>query len=391
MKRFILYFWIIISAFSASAQEDGDSLEVYLLTCSPGTEVYSLYGHTALEVYNKTLHTKVVFNYGIFDFSRPNFAWHFAMGETDYMVAPADYNQFIISYRKRGSHVVAQHLNLTMKEKNRLYKALLVNCMPENCVYRYNYLTNNCTTRVRDIIEQCIDGDVVYDPGSSSARTTYRQIMHHYTRNSPWAELGNDILLGADVDTVLSVRAAMFVPENLQNAFANAVIHSETLDTRPMVLDTEEVQKEGRVVNHPGFPFTPVQCAVALFALCLVILALESFFSHQLWCVDVVLMLAQGVAGCILTFLFLCSEHPTLDSNYQVWLFNPLPLIGIFFVVRAARKKERTVWHGLNFLCLFLFVIFIPWVPQDYSAGIFPVALALMTRPISYFLAYRKL
>lgn len=389
MKRFILYFWITLFSLCSSAAEVGDSLEVYLLTCSPGTEIYSLYGHTALEVYNKTLHRKVVFNYGVFDFTRPNFGWHFAMGETDYFVMPCDYYQFLLEYKKRGSHVVAQHLNLTWKEKNRLFEMLLVNCRPENCVYRYNYLTNNCTTRVRDIIERCIDGDVVYN--EMKERVTYRQIMHRYTVNSAWAELGNDILLGANVDTILSTRAAMFVPENLQGAFAKARIHSESMDTRPMVLDTEVVQGEGRQIDHPGFPFTPVQCAVALFAVCLIILGLESFFSHQMWGVDVLLMSVQGLLGCVLCFLFTYSEHPTLDSNFQIWLLNPLPLLGIYFVVKAARRKERTIWHGLNFMCLFLFVLFIPWVPQDYSAGIFPLALALMTRPISYFLAYRKL
>ncbi len=394
MKRLLALSLLFIAQTFGFLAFSGDvPIEVSLLTCSPGTKSYELYGHTALRVKQRT-GSDLVYNYGVFDFTRPAFTWHFILGECDYMVMPFRYDHFREEYVKRGSGIVSQRLNLTPQEASRLVDLLEENCKPENMVYRYDFYRNNCTTKVRDIIEQAVDGEIVYSRLSKHLfyhrYETYREMIHHYTRNSKWCEMGQDLLLGCKSDTALSPRAMLFLPDCLHDAFARAEIRSDKSDTRPLVLVEETELEKGVQINNPGFYFTPLQCSVIFFALMLFILAMEGFFACQFWPVDVIVMTLQGLAGVLLCFLFLFSKHPTLDSNFQIWLLNPLPLIGMYFVVPAARKSKRTLWHGFNFAWLFFFILFIPWVPQDYAAGVFPVALGLMTRPVSYFLAYRR-
>ena len=377
-----------------SATVRGAEAEVSLLTCSPGVKSYELYGHTALRVKQSGSGIDAVFNYGVFDYTQDNFTWNFILGRCDYMVMPVSYDAFFQEYERRGSSILSQRLNLTEAEAAKLIGLLRENVKPENMVYRYDFYRNNCTTKVRDIVEQAVDGDIVYPEPHLHLmyhrNETYREMIHGYTSHSKWCEAGQDLLLGFHSDTVLSSRAMLFLPEYLSWAYDGAEIRNERKDTRPLVAERKELLQKGRQTDEPGFPFTPLQCSVILFAFSLLVLTLEVFFKRQMWLMDIVLWGAVGVAGLLLCFLFCFSKHPTLDSNFQIWLFNPLPLVGLCYIVPAARKKQRTLWHGFEFAWLFFFILFMPWVPQDYASGVFPLALSLMTRPISYFLAYRR-
>ena len=136
-----------------------------LLTCSPGDEAYSLFGHTALRYCDEANKIDEVYNYGYFSFDSPNFVWRFILGQTDYLVASVPYRIFIIEYAERGSSVVEQVLNLNPQQVERLHALLEENCHPLNRVYRYNYFYNNCTTKARDkFIEAIGEGSaLVYE------------------------------------------------------------------------------------------------------------------------------------------------------------------------------------------------------------------------------------
>lgn len=365
-----------------------DHIEISVLTCSPGTEVYSLYGHTALRCNNISLGQDVVFNFGVFDFNTPNFGWRFALGQTDYMVVGIPYKEFCREYYQRGSSVTGQLLNLNSDEANNIFRALIDNCRPENRIYRYNYLTNNCTTRVRDYIEKHVDGEVVW-PRQDNLKT-YRQMMHEYTTGSLWAQEGNDILLGCNVDTLLNDREALFLPDYLEQAISQAEIRTQNADTRRLLNKSEVLVRKQVQLDHPAFMLSPLQCGVILFVVLMAVMTVEFFVRRQFWIVDIILMLAQGVAGAILLFLFLFSEHPTLDSNWQIWLYNPLPLLAIPIVVKKAMARKRCWWHLFNAVMLVLFIVFMPWIPQTFCQSSFPVALALLTRPLSYHLYYNR-
>ena len=231
----------------------GDSLEVGLLTCSPGTEVYALYGHTAIRVRSCAPGGEDwVFNYGLFSFNRPHFIWRFALGECDYQVGAVPYRYFAEEYAGRGSSVYQQTLNLTAEEKERLWALLLDNLRPENREYRYNFFYDNCTTRARDRIEDAVDGEIVY-PAQDTA-CTFRGIVHQYTADYPWAELGDDICLGAAADRPISAREEMFAPFRMLRYADGAVIRGADGRERPLVLSTHEVVKGSGVEAAAEFP-----------------------------------------------------------------------------------------------------------------------------------------
>ena len=108
-RRLLLLCFIWLSAMTALRAE----VKVSVLTCSPGDEVYSVYGHTALRYRDTSKNLDVVFNYGCFDFSSPNFIWRFVLGETDYLVCVTDYRDFVPEYEMRGSSIVEQVLELS--------------------------------------------------------------------------------------------------------------------------------------------------------------------------------------------------------------------------------------------------------------------------------------
>ena len=181
MKRF--YIFILGCLFSLSLFSANPKFSV--LTCSPGDEAYSLYGHTGLRYCDEEAGIDVVFNYGYFDFDSPNFIWRFILGETDYLVGAVDYDVFCKGYINRGSLINGDYINLTPEQENRLFALLRENCRPENRVYRYNYFYNNCTTKIRDKIEE-VTGALEYDSGASECNVVGASVVCIRNKSSSW-------------------------------------------------------------------------------------------------------------------------------------------------------------------------------------------------------------
>lgn len=129
---------------------------------------------------------------------------------------------------------------------------------------------------------------------------------------------------------------------------------------------------------------------LVLLAFAVLILLLERLFNRQCWLWDAILLAGQGTAGLLLLFMFLFSEHPAVDSNWQIWVLNPIALFALPMVVKAAYKRQKTLWHAAFSVILTTFLVFSPWMPQEFGKLVVPLALTLLTRPISYYLYYRK-
>lgn len=380
--------FLLVGSLFVHAQRTQDSIRVSLMTCSPGTEVYSLYGHTALRVKDYTLGRDWVFNYGVFSFDQPHFILNFVLGNCDYMVDAVTYEDFLREYEYRGSSVTEQVLNLTTDEANRILNNLVLNMQPENQVYRYNFLYNNCTTKVRDMIEGSLDGEILYKP--QLPPSTFRQILHVYTNGYDWPEVGDDLLLGQEVDTVVTDRASMFAPLRLMNYVDSATIRDYSGKERPLVLSRAEILSAREQSYIPPFPFSPQMCAWLLFVFSAALALLELKMHRMVWIYDLLLMPAQGIAGLLLTFMFFFSSHPGVSSNWQIWVLNPIPLFAMPWVIKCALKGQFCIYHPLNLAVLTLFMIFSWWIPQEFSSIIVPLTLILLTRPVSYMLGYRK-
>ena len=369
----VLLTLILVSSAPVAAQEDippMDSVEFSLLTCQPHDEVYSLYGHTAIRYHElRPGGLDWAFNYGVFDFKKPHFVARFVFGLTDYELGAYPYKYFVKEYRRFGSMVTEQVLNLTDEEKMALHDALAINLRPENKIYRYNYFYNNCTTKARDIIESCINGKVEY-AGREDYTPSYRDIVHSMTRNNPWSRFGNDLLLGIKADWKTDLRQQEFLPGNLLYDFDHAQIYSNG-NYRPLIKERRIAVPAGVQIIESGFPLSPLACAAILLAVGIVIFFVEwrKKRAFVLW--DVLLMITTGTIGIVLT-LMLFSQHPTVSLNLQIILCNPLPWLFLWPVIRG---RETRYWKITAILAvLFLIGSFF----QCYAEGIHVLALCLL-------------
>ena len=363
-----------------SVESPIDSVEVSLLTCQPHDEVYSLYGHTAIRYHElKKGGLDVAFNYGVFNFYAPNFALRFVFGMTDYELGAYPYEYFPAEYRRFGSMVTEQVLNLTAEEKSRLFIMLKENLRNGNRVYRYNFFYNNCTTKARDIIEQCINGEVKYQERKDYT-PSYREMVHEMTRNYPWSTFGNDVLLGIKADQPTDMRQQEFLPHNLMKDFDGAQIIADG-ESRPLVKECRIAVPAGVQRHEEGFPLSPYQCGIILLAVGLVIFGIEWKRKSAILTWDLILMLTSGLIGIVL-FLMLFSQHPTVSLNLQMLLYNPIHWVFLWPVIRGKRTRY---WHITAILCLLFFVgsLF-----QSYAEGIWSLALCLLLQSVLHI--YRK-
>lgn len=375
-----------------------DSIRISLLTCAAGEEIYSLFGHTAIRYENPARGIDAVFNYGLFDFSAPNFVLRFALGETDYRLGATDYEYFAAEYGYLERDVWQQELNLTPREKRKLVALLEENYRPENRVYRYNFFYDNCATRPRDLIEKSIDGSLHYaaDMTSTDTGTSFRDLLHRYSEGHPWSRFGMDLCMGSQADKPISRRTMMFVPFCLQADFRQARIAGHKKETaadkekiaaeseaqeRPLVLREEKIVDTGsEEAGQPADGFTPMHAALLLLMLTAAATIYGLRRQKTLWVADLVLFFAAGTAGCILAFLALFSQHPAVSPNYLLFVFHPFHLFCLPWMLNRVRKRRKSRYMQANFVVLTLFILLWPVIPQQIPLSVLPLALCLLIR-----------
>ncbi len=360
------------------AQARFDTMEVSLLTCSPGDEVWSLYGHTAIRLNDRANNQDIVANYGMFSFSQPYFVLRFVFGRTDYQMGIQSYDSFLQIYAYAGRGVVEQTLNLSRDEKVAIYNAILKNYLPENREYRYNFFYDNCTTRARDILLSHIRGQIDLG-GAEPAPTTYRKEIHRYAAAHPWARFGNDLLLGVKADSEISVEERQFLPENLQHDFDRATIATDSSKNIPLVKSTVQtlLPQSDRVPRDLWDTVTPIR----LFALLLLVVAVSTILEYRrrrmLWGIDMALFGLCGLAGLILTAMIF-SDHPTVSLNLQIFILNPLFLYAfrpkVFLKTDKCARRFRLIVE----ICVVMAII--SHIFQTFAEGIGILALILLIR-----------
>ena len=387
MKRQLILLLLILNIFAAkSICNPTDSIRLSLLTCAPGSEIYTLWGHTAIRYQNFSQKKDYVFNYGMFSFNTPHFVYRFVKGETDYQLGITPYEYFEAEYALRGSSVVQQTLNLTQAEKLRLYQLLLLNYQPANRVYRYNYFYDNCTTRARDMIEKAIHGKVVYPADATEA--SFRSDVHLYTADSPWAEFGIDLCLGAEADDPIGVKQRQFTPHYMMESARKAVIRDGEQE-RPFLVSETKIIDVQPTEEETAWP-SPLWVTWGICTLGVLIAALRLKTGLRLWGWDVLWLFLQGVSGVIIAFLFFFSTHPTVQSNWLLLLLNPLPLFYLPWLIYKEVKGEKDGFYLWNAVYLTFFIILIWVIPQDFNSSVLPLALNLLVTSVNRVLLMRK-
>jgi hypothetical protein len=235
----------------AAAQEPGSELRVWLVTIGPGTAIWERFGHNALRVVDTRTGYDASYNWGIFDFNQVDFVPRFLRGEMLYMMAPFASEPMIDMYRSAGREVVVQELDLAPAQKVVLRDFAEQNALPGNREYFYDYFLDNCSTRVRDLLDLSLGGALYAQFGHEDTGTSYRYHTRRLTRPDPLLFTGMDVLLGSPGDQPITRWAEMFIPMTLRDAVREVVVDHGDGVARPLVI-SEEVVAEARVASEPS-------------------------------------------------------------------------------------------------------------------------------------------
>ena len=369
----ILSFLLTITALAQQPAEREDdiysNLEISLLTCSPGDELYSAFGHTAIRV------NDMVFNYGMFNFNTEGFYIKFVSGQTDYELGVEMMDGFERQYERRNRSVIEQKLNLTNEEKAALFNALIENTRPENKTYRYNFVFDNCATRPRVKIEECLKGAIKYDVKEESE--SYRKLIEKYMGEDSWIKFGIDILIGAEADKTASFFDRLFLPDELMNAFATA----RRDNGERLVSQTEEIVSQDKDEDDDEDNcVTPL--AVAVIAMSIISIA-SLLFPRKLKALDFILFLATGLLGVVITFLCFFSLHPLVGENYNLLWLNPIHLI---IPLTIFIKKARKILMGTYILIALATAVAMSgyiYLPQEFNIAFLPFMAIIVVRALS--------
>lgn len=327
MRKWLITIALCLCSWLAGAQTLSDSARVYLLTCTPGTQVWSKYGHSAILVQDKTQGIDVVFNYGIFSFDTEDFYLKFIKGDTYYQLGIEPLRYFRQSAERVGRKVYWQRLNLTHTQMLQVFDALLVNYRPENRFYHYNFVFDNCATRPYHLIKDAL-GDTILSDYQGYIHQPYRCAISHYTGRNSWVDFGINLIFGRRADAPMDNEQRLFLPEELMFFMSEARL----TDGTPLVLS--EYIAPFDIAPVPWY----ANCwfGVVLFILFMIgITLLDRRRGRLSWWVDVLLGLVYLILIAIVVFLTFFSSHPLVGFNWRLLLFPVLHLCArLIYILR---------------------------------------------------------
>lgn len=331
-----------------SGREPGSELRVWLVTAGPGDAVWERYGHNAIRVLDTRTGRDVSYNWGIFDFEQVDFIPRFLQGRMLYMMAPFNTQAMIDAYGRTNREIVLQELDLTPSEKLELRNLAEVNAQPENRDYTYQYFLDNCSTRVRDLLNRVLGGAIQTEFGGVETGTSYRFHTRRLTQVDPLIYTGMDALLGTPTDQPITVWEEMFLPLTLRDEIRDLTIARRDGSVRPLVLSEEVAVTSTRSpVDQapPSWMWIYLLAGVTLAGLFATLgtgAVSSAFLRRGVLTVATVWSLVGGVIGTILVFL-LFTDHTFAYWNENLFLFHPL-LLGMAVLLPLSAMQPR--WRG---------------------------------------------
>lgn len=358
-----------------SSIELTNSAEISVITCGPGDEVYSAFGHSAFRISDKKNGIDRVYNYGTFNFDTPNFYGKFAQGNLLYLLSAYDFGRFVKTYYREGRWVKAQVLDLKPSEVQACYDFLENNALPKNSPYLYDYFFDNCSTRLYDVIDEVVGHKLIIPETFKSSKETHRTSIQPYLINQPWGDFGIDIALGSVIDRQVSIEEFLFLPENVFTFF-EALKIKEGGNQKNIVKRTETILKEQRTANDATFLSPFILFSILAIAVVLITRRDIKKKERSRW-LDFTLFFGFGLIGLILALISFATNHSSAANNFNLlWAFAPNILIGFILLKKRLPKWIRK--YAL-FVLLLLGLLLIIWVlkVQIFSNGILPILLLL--------------
>ena len=372
LQKILFAFFLLLASQQQTVAQDSSRIRVSLLTCTPGEELYSIFGHSAIRIIDSNNVTDYVYNYGTFNFDDEGFYLKFVRGKLLYYVSLERADDFIYNYMASGRGITEQLLNLSAEEKITVQKALNENLKEENKYYKYDFFLDNCTTRLRDIITNNKNPKPVL-PAVMPVNTRFRQAIHAYLDKGGqyWSKLGIDILLGAPTDKIMTAAEQEFLPDNLMSALDSSknvkVIASKT-----------NLYEIGGQKNDDNL-FTPMLCFSLLFLMIFLIgLSKSKFSTIFLIGFDHFFFFVIGLLGILLILMWVATDHTMTKNNFNLIWALPTHTLASFFITSNKNYSKRY----FDFTMILMIAILISWLflPQEMNNSLLPIVLLIFYR-----------
>lgn len=361
-----------------------DDITISLITCYPGEEIYELCGHSAIRVRGEGIDS--VWNYGIFDFNQPNFVYRFVKGETDYKGASYPFRWFLPEYIQSGRKVVEQDINFTPEEARSMLGVLRESVLPANAVYRYNYIRDNCSTRILNHMDSATGVNIVYP--DSIRYGNFRDEMRDYHTNYPWYQFGIDLALGSGLDNSINSREEMFVPVEMMRNAASARFS----DGRPLIKATRVLNQGNENAILPPTPWylAPVFWSYILTLLISIVVFWNIFTNTIYFPIYIVWFLLLGLAGCLIAFLVFVSVHAATSPNALIFWLNPFQLLYAISLGIRKLKLISIVMTYYNIIVVGVLLIVSPFLTQSFNTAFYPLMFSTILLALAYAIIRNK-
>ena len=367
MKK-ILFLLLFISNISFSQKDSIERLRISIITCAPGNELYSIFGHTAMRIIDAANRSDIIFNYGTFDFGDPNFLMKFTRGKLDYFLSAEDAANFFAAYQEEGRTISEQVLQLSDAEKNIIQQALFKNISGNNKYYKYDFLFDNCTTRIKDLLKN----NTAFKCNSKLVKdgTTFRNMLYIYLDSSGmcWSKLGIDLLLGSKIDKAVTTEQTSFLPDYLMFAI-------DSFNARQHIVSERKVYKAitpaFNSYNYlPLLVFSTLLFLVAFLSFSKNIIAAKAFRILSL-----AMIFATGLVGCLLVFMWVGTDHKSCAANYNLLWALPTNIAAVFFVNKQGGFKK--VYFKAAFYLTLLLIVCWFILPQQFNIAFLPLVMCM--------------
>ena len=353
--------------------KDLEKTEISLLTCDPGNEIYSLFGHSALRINNKKLNIDMVVNWGLFSFSEGQFqfGYNFAKGRLNYFMGYQNMENFIKEYLQSDRNVRAQVLNLNTDEKKKILELISENYLPQNREYRYEFFYDNCSSRIRDLIQKTLSNRLNWVQSQDANEYTFRNIIHNYLKYDPWLELGIDLVLGKRIDVLVDNKNLMFLPNYLELILDESSIKTDgkkkkLISSKINIVESSTIKREVKNISTYAW-------IILIITLLFLIIKKEKLFN--LW--SSVNLFIIGLLGVLLVFMWFGTDHQATKYNLNLLWASPFHLILLYFILKNNWNSFSYWYIFIALLLLFTTVLFWFTLTQELNTFVKPIILEL--------------
>jgi hypothetical protein len=333
----ILFALLAVGVTRARAAEPGDELTISILTIEPGDEIFEKFAHNAIRVRDASAGTDLVYNYGVFDFDQRRFYYKFLKGDLDYWVDEGKTEDAIAWYESQDRSIWEQELNLTPSQKVKLRDFLVWNVRDENKFYRYNYYSDNCSTRVRDAIDRVLDGQIKAQLEARPTGTTWRWHTRRLTRGNVFWYSALNTVMGPKIDRPISAWEECFLPVKMREHLRSVLINGQ-----PLVKAEHTMYTSSRTPEPTQPPRWIVEYLLVGSMIGGILVWLARRPKRRAFVVTATtLATLLGLAGWFGLSIWFCTRHWAVYCNENLFGYSPIALLLAFALPRALRKKTR--------------------------------------------------